>query len=104
MSLARNATARQSPNQTNGYERHQPVQVTPAKRGKQPDKPEGLDTDWCNKSPAERHRAMTGFCPCKTGIHAFHGNNLDATPQESLQHRHRSLRTLWRSGQSDSQY
>jgi len=31
------------------------VQVTPAKRGKQPDKSEGLDTDWCDKSPAERH-------------------------------------------------
>jgi hypothetical protein len=35
------------------------VQVTPAKRGKRPDKSEGLDTDWCDKSPAERHRAMT---------------------------------------------
>ena len=35
------------------------VQVTPAKRGKKPDTSEGLDTDWCGKSPAERHRAMT---------------------------------------------
>ncbi|HDT0339718.1 TPA: IS91 family transposase [Klebsiella pneumoniae] len=35
------------------------VQVTPAKRGKKPDKSEGLDTNWRDKSPAERHRAMT---------------------------------------------
>ncbi|EPQ1460259.1 IS91 family transposase, partial [Acinetobacter baumannii] len=35
------------------------VQVTPAKRGKKPDQSEGLDTGWCDKSPAERHRAMT---------------------------------------------
>ncbi len=46
--------------------------------GKKPDKSEGLDTDWGEKSPAERHRAMTGFCSCKTGIHAILGNNLDA--------------------------
>ena len=45
------------------------VQVTPAKRGKKPDKSEGLDTNWRDKSPAERHRAMT-----------------DATPQASLQY------------------
>lgn len=32
------------------------VQVTPSKRGKKPDPP---DTDWQDKSPAERHRAMT---------------------------------------------
>ena len=35
------------------------VDVTPAKRGKRPDKSEGLDTDWHDKSPAEHHRAMT---------------------------------------------
>ncbi|MDM8385447.1 hypothetical protein M9A16_20030, partial [Acinetobacter baumannii] len=28
------------------------VQVTPAKRGKKPDQSEGLDTGWCDKSPA----------------------------------------------------
>jgi len=28
------------------------------------------------RSPTERHAAMTGFCSCKTGIHAIHGNNL----------------------------
>ena len=62
------------------------VQVTPAKRGKKPDPPEPPDTDWHDKSPAERHRAMTGFCSCKTGIHAIRGNNLDATTQASLQY------------------
>jgi ribosomal protein S27E len=34
------------------------VQVTPAKRGKKPD-PEPPETDWLDKSPEERHRAMT---------------------------------------------
>ena len=34
------------------------VQVTPAKRGKKPDT-EPPDTDWQDKSPVERHRAMT---------------------------------------------
>ena len=27
--------------------------------GQKPDQSEGLDTGWCDKSPAERHRAMT---------------------------------------------
>ena len=80
------------------------VQVTPAKRGKKPDTSDGHDTDWCDKSPAERHRAMTGFCSCKIGIHAILANNLDAAPQASLQYRHRSLRTLWCSGQGHCQY
>jgi 3-oxosteroid 1-dehydrogenase len=31
------------------------------------------------RSPAEHHAAMAGFCSCKTGIHAFHGNNLGTT-------------------------
>ena len=35
------------------------VQVTPAKRGKKPDPPEATNIDWHDKSPAERHRAMT---------------------------------------------
>lgn len=35
------------------------VQVTPAKRGKKPDKPEAADTDWLDKTPEERHHAMT---------------------------------------------
>jgi len=35
------------------------VQVTPSKRGKKPDPSETPDTDWHDKSPAERYRAMT---------------------------------------------
>jgi len=35
------------------------VQVTPAKRGKKPDKLVSPETDWLDKSPEERHRAMT---------------------------------------------
>ena len=57
---------------------HHRVHVTPAKRGKQADKPTASDTDWLDKSPDQRHKAMAGFCSCKTGIHAIHGNNLDA--------------------------
>lgn len=33
--------------------------VTPAKRGKKPDKSEGRDRDWRDKSPADPHRALT---------------------------------------------
>lgn len=35
------------------------VDVTPAKRGKKSDKLESSEMDWLDKSPAERHRAMT---------------------------------------------
>jgi hypothetical protein len=35
------------------------VQVTTARRGKKSDKSEALETDWLDKSPEERHRAMT---------------------------------------------
>ncbi|MEJ2419124.1 MAG: hypothetical protein P8Y45_19790 [Exilibacterium sp.] len=45
--------------------------MTPARRGKKPDKSAPLDNDWLDKSLEERHRAMTGFCSCKTGIHAI---------------------------------
>ena len=34
-------------------------QVTPTKRGRQPDTSKVPDTDWGNKSPAQRQRAMT---------------------------------------------
>ena len=35
------------------------VQVTPAKRGKKADKGESAETDWLDKTPEERHRAMS---------------------------------------------
>ena len=35
------------------------VQVTPTKRGKQPEKAESADDDCLDKSPEERHQAMT---------------------------------------------
>ena len=38
---------------------HHRVHVTPAKRGKKADKPTASDTDWLDKSPEQRHRAMT---------------------------------------------
>jgi len=50
------------------------VKVTPAKRGK--DKRKGSPKE--DKTPDERRSAMTGFCSCKTGIHAIPGNNLGA--------------------------
>jgi hypothetical protein len=53
--------------------------VTPAKRGKG-NKPKAADVE-DEKTPVQRHAAMTGFCSCKTGIHAIHGNNLGPAPQ-----------------------
>jgi hypothetical protein len=49
--------------------------VTPAKRGKGVKRISNREV----RSPAEHHAAMAGFCSCKTGIHAFHGNNLGTT-------------------------
>jgi hypothetical protein len=53
--------------------------VTPAKRGKGSKSrlAEGRD----EKTPVQRYVAMTGFCSCKTGIHAIHGNNLGAAAE-----------------------
>jgi len=53
--------------------------VTPAGRGKR----KSIE----NQTPAQRRVAMAGFCSCKTGIHAIHGNNLGATPQAGIQDR-----------------
>jgi hypothetical protein len=73
------------------------ARVTPAKRGKgnkarTADAPE-------DATPAERRAAMAGFCSCKTGIHAIHGNNLGTAPEAGLQHRHRDLQELRRPRQ-----
>ena len=67
--------------------------VTPASRGQR--KP--IDA----KTPAQRRAAMTGFCSCKAGIHALHGNNLGTAPQARIQDRYRNLRTVRRYGQGD---
>jgi len=48
--------------------------ITPGKRGKR--RPGSTKDAVDEPTPAERHAAMTGFCSCKTGIHAIHGNNL----------------------------
>jgi hypothetical protein len=50
------------------------IQVTPSKRGKGSKR--NADEEGQCQSPAERRASMTGFCSCKTGIHAIHGNNL----------------------------
>jgi hypothetical protein len=55
------------------------AQVTQAKRGKG-NKPKAADVQ-DEKTPVQRHAAMTGFCSCKTGIHAIHGNNLGAAAE-----------------------
>ena len=65
------------------------VQLTPAKRdkghkGKLPDEPQ-------DQSQFEKRASMTGFCSCKTGIHAILGNVLGATPEAGFQYRHRDL-------------
>jgi len=38
-----------------------------------------------SKMSGERRKAMVGFCSCKTGTHAIHGNNPGATTQASFQ-------------------
>ena len=50
------------------------AQVTPAKRGrgKKVKIPQGTQ----DQTPAEKRASMTGFCSCKTGIHAIPGNNV----------------------------
>jgi hypothetical protein len=65
------------------------IAVTPARRGKGGRKAIGQD-----KTPEERRTAMTGFCSCKTGIHAIHGNNLGTTIEKGIQHRCRNLFSL----------
>jgi len=57
--------------------------VTPAKRGKG-NKPKAEDGQE-EQMPVQRHAAMTGFCSCKTGIHAIHGNNLGAAAEACFQ-------------------
>jgi hypothetical protein len=74
--------------------------VTKAKRGK------GKKANDADEppTPAERRASMTGFCSCKTGIHAIPGINLGTTAQTSVQHRHQDLPNLWRRDESDRLY
>jgi len=57
--------------------------VTPAKRG-EGNKPKVADGQE-EQTPVRRLAAMTGFCSCKTGIHAIHGNNLGAAAEAGFQ-------------------
>jgi len=59
------------------------VWVTPARRGKGSRK---VVTDQDEKTPAQSHVAMAGFCSCKTGIHAIHGNNLGSETETGIQY------------------
>ena len=49
------------------------AKVTPARRGK---RKKSHSADEADQTPAEKRASMTGFCSCKTGIHAIHRNNL----------------------------
>ena len=73
------------------------ARVTPAKRGKGNKASASPAPE--DPTPAERRAAMTGFCSCKTGIHAIHGNNLGAALEGCVQHRHRDLQELRRHRQ-----
>ena len=68
------------------------AQVTPAKHGK------GNKAHTCMRlktpRPANAGRPWPGFCSCKTGIHAIHGNNLGTALETGVQHRHRDLQRL----------
>jgi hypothetical protein len=59
------------------------VWVTPARRGRDSRK---VATDQDEKTAAQPHVAMTGFCSCKTGIHAIHGNNLGTETETGVQY------------------
>jgi Putative transposase len=48
-------------------------QVAPARRGKRRTR---QPADEIDQTPAEKRASMAGFCSCKAGIHAIHGNNL----------------------------
>jgi hypothetical protein len=56
------------------------VRVTPAKRGRGRKRRQPPGENWLDKTPAERHASMAGFCSCKTDI----GKNLDAAAQASF--------------------
>ena len=77
------------------------ARVTKAARGKGA-KP-GVSDKEQEKTPAQRRAAMAGFCSCKTGIHAIHGNNLGAAPEAHVRHRHRDLPGLRRGGADHAQ-
>ena len=73
------------------------ARVTPAKRGRGSRRCSTGDSQ--APTPGERRASMAGFCSCKTGIHAIHGNNVGAAPEARIRHRHRDLPGLWRGGE-----
>ena len=62
------------------------ARVTPARRGKGRKIQTPEETP--EQTPAERRASMTGFCSCKTGIHAIPGNNLGTMIDTGIQNRH----------------
>jgi hypothetical protein len=65
------------------------ARVTPAKRGK--GKKVKTPEENQDQTNAERRASMTGFCSCKTGIHAIPGNNLGAKAEAGIQYRYCNL-------------
>ena len=55
--------------------------VTPARRSKNR---KCHSADEADQTPAEERASMTGFCSCKTGIHAIPGNNLGTEIKASV--------------------
>jgi len=53
--------------------------ITPGRRGKGAQRQASDEVE--EDTPAARRSAMAGFCSCKTGIHAIHGNKLATAPQ-----------------------
>ena len=60
--------------------------VTPARRGQGRKTQTPEETP--DQTPAEQRASMTGFCSCKTGIHAIPGNNLGKEIEASIQYRY----------------
>jgi len=62
------------------------ARVTPARRGQGRKTQTPEETP--EQTPAEQRVSMTGFCSCKTGIHAIPGNNLGKAIEASIQYRY----------------
>ncbi len=76
--------------------------VTPARRGK--GRKAQTSEQASDQTPAERRVSMTGFCSCKTGIHAIPGNNLGTALETCVPHRYRNLLRMRRCGQGHRLY
>jgi hypothetical protein len=60
------------------------ARVMPTKRGRGRKRRQPTGENWLDKTAAERHASMAGFCSCKTDIVAIPGKSLDAAAQACI--------------------